>query len=154
MNNVVFIDFYNKKNFPPGKWLHEPDFCSWFNSGLSCLAIRDMSLGVWNGFVGVNSEHPFFTKPLEEMLKDPQVITAFLGVYGGICHAGALPTRYQQETKGLWWIGIETSHGGDLMPLLKNDPDMDKMLSGQTYKDFAFIRKETNKLASYMSRIK
>jgi hypothetical protein len=154
VNNVVFLDFYNKSNFPPGKWLHEPDFCGWYRHELACLAIRDMSLGVWKGFVGLTSKHRFFAKPLEQILKDPSVVDAFLGVYGGISLAGGLPARYKDISQGLWWLGIETSHGGDLMPLLKNDPDMDKMLSNQTYKDFAFIRRETNKLASYMSRIK
>ncbi len=154
MNNVVFLEFYNKSNFPPGKWLHEPDFCEWHRSGFTCLAIRDMSLGVWKGFIGLKSNHRFFNKSLEKILRDPLVVDAFLGVYGGISTAGGLPARYKDISKGIWWLGIETSHGGDLMPLLKNDPDMDKMLSGQTYKDFAFIRRETNKLASYMSRIK
>lgn len=112
-----------------------------------------MSLGVWKGFVGVSSTHSFFGKKIEEILREPAMIDAFLSVYGGICTAGKLPSRYKEEAKGLWLLGIETSHGGDLMPLLKNDPDMDKMLSGQTYKDFSFIRRETNKLAKYVSRI-
>jgi hypothetical protein len=154
VNNVVFIDFYNKDNFPPGKWLHEPDFCGWQSHGLACLAIRDMSLGVWNGFVGLEATHPYFAKHIDDILHEPTVMDAFLSVHGGIASAGGLPSRYKSISQGLWWLGIETSHGGDLMPLLKNDPDMDKMLSGQTYKDFVFIRRETNKLASYMSRIK
>lgn len=154
MNNVVFLDFYNKSNFPPGKWMHEPDFCGWHRSGLVCLAIRDMSLGVWKGFVGVGPTHPYFAKKIEPLLQETSIIDIFLSVHGGISSAGGLPARYKEISQGLWWLGIETSHGGDLMPLLKNDPDMDKMLSGQTYKDFAFIRRETNKLASYLSRIK
>ena len=42
------------------------------------------------------------------------------------------------------------------MPLLKlegTDPDMAKLLSNQTYKDLRFIRRETNKLASLLSKI-
>lgn len=95
-----------------------------------------------------------FAKPIEALLQEPQIIEGYLSVHGGICSAGNLPARYKNDSKGFWWLGIEASHGGDLLPLLKNDPDMDKMLSGQTYKDFAFIRKETNKLAWYVSRIK
>lgn len=113
-----------------------------------------MSLGHWKGFVGVVPKHRFYSKRIEDILKDPSIVDAFLGVYGGISSAGGLPARYKEISQGLWWLGIETSHDGDLMPLLKNDPDMDKILSNQTYKDFAFIRRETNKLASYMSRLK
>lgn len=115
-----------------------------------------MSLGVWKGFVGLQSNHVFFGKSVEDMLKLPQMQDAFLAVYGGICSAGHLPDKYEEDAKKLWWVGIETSHGGDLFPLLKmdNSPDMDILLSGQTYKDLLFIRKETNKLALFVSRIK
>lgn len=157
MNNIIFLEFYNKDSFPPGKWLREPDLCKWYHDGLLCLAIRDMSLGVWKGFVGVDSSHSFYNKSLEQILSIPPMIEVFLSVYGGVCSAGRLPPRYKSDAKTLWWLGIETSHGGDFMPLLKLEStgtDMDKMLSNQTYKDFAFIRKETNKLASFVSRIK
>jgi hypothetical protein len=157
VNNIIFLEFYNKSAFPPGKWLREPDFCKWHHAGLACLAIRDMSLGVWKGFVGTEASHSFYNKSLEDILKVPSMIDAFLEVYGGITTAGRLPARYKEDAKHLWWLGVETSHGGDFMPLLKLEStgsDMDKMLSNQTYKDFAFIRRETNKLASFVSRIK
>lgn len=156
MNNIIFLEFYNKSNFPPGKWINEPDFCKWEHYNLPCLAIRDMSLGIWKGFVGVNSSHSFYSKSVEDLLKDQNTLEIFFSVYGGICNAGRLPIKYRSIDKNThWWLGIETSHGGDLMPLITLDiPDTDKMLSGQTYKDFSFIRKETNKLSKYVSRIK
>lgn len=157
MNNIIFLEFFNKKDFPPGKWLSEPDLCRWHHAGLACLAIRDMSLGVWNGFVGVDASHSFNGHSLDTILKSKEAFDIFFSVYGGISTAGKLPAKYKELSKNLWWLGIETSHGGDLMPLLKmeiNNPDMAKMLSGQTYKDFAFIRKETNKLAKCMSKVK
>ena len=52
---------------------------------------------------------------------------------------------------------METSHGNDLMPLLKLDlaeADMSRIQTNQTYKDLLFIRKETNKLAKYLSKVK
>lgn len=167
MNNIIFLEYYNKDRFPPGKWRREPDFCKWHHAGFPCVAIRDMSLGVWKGFIGVNSSQLFYHKSLEDILKHPAMIEAFLGVYGGVCSAGRLPPKYKDIGKyfedksisylSLWWLGIETSHGGDFMPLLKLEStgtDMDKMLSNQTYKDLAFIRRETNKLAKFVSRIK
>lgn len=155
MNNVVVIEFYNKKNFPPGKWLSEPDLCYWENE-LLCLAIRDMSMGVWKGFVAIDDKHPFHGKPVEELLKIPEGMDIFTSVHGGLSGAGRLPSKYKEYAKNHWWIGIETTQGGDLMPLLKldADPNMAKMTSNQTYKDFRFIRKEINKLAKYVSKIK
>lgn len=157
VSNLIKLVFLNKKHFPPGKWKNEPDICSWTKYDLSCLAIRDMSLGTWKGFVGIGIAHPLYFMDLESILKEPQMIDAFLAIYGGISSAGKLPSKYKDYADNLWWIGCETSHGGDYMPLLKidtSDLDMAKMLSGQTYKDLVFIRNETNKLAKYVSRFK
>lgn len=167
MNNVIFLEYYNKDNFPPGKWANEPDFCKWEHAGLACMIIRDMSLGVWKGFVGVNSAHPFFALSLDSILKTHDAMEIFFSVYGGMTNAGKLPPKYKDIGKfftdksssylSLWWIGIETSHGGDLMPFIKisdDNIDMAKLSSSQTYKDFAFIRRETNKLAKCISKVK
>jgi hypothetical protein len=156
VNNVIFIEFLNKQNFPPGKWLNEPDLCQWEHK-LPCLTIRDMGMGIWKGFVAVDGYHPFYGKSIEELIKIPDAMEIFLSVYGGLSGAGRLPAKYKEYAKNLWWIGIETSHGGDLMPLLKLEvegQDRDKMLSGQTYKDLRFIRKETNKLANMLAKLR
>jgi len=156
MSNIIFLEFFSKKNFPPGEWLREPDLSHWRQYDMACLALRDMSLGVWKGFVGVDRKHPFYGKSIEDILKTEYAMEVFFEVYGGLCSAGRLPTRYRDYSSNLWWIGIETSHGADLMPLLKlntDDPDMAKMVSHQTYKNFMFIRKETNKLAKFLSRM-
>lgn len=156
MNNLIFIEFYNKQNFPPGKWMSEPDFVSWEHK-LPCLAIRDMSMGIWKGFVAVDVKHPYYGKSVEDLLKLPEGLDIFTAVYGGMSGAGRLPTKYKEFAKNYWWIGVEASHGADLMPLLKldeGDPNMAKMTSNQTYKDIHFIRRETNKLANLISKIK
>jgi hypothetical protein len=155
VNNIVFIEFYSKQNFPPGKWMSEPDLCVWENE-LPCLAIRDMSMGIWKGFVAINDKHPFYGKSVDDLLKTPEGMDVFTSVYGGLSGAGRLPAKYKEHAKNHWWIGIETSQGGDLMPLLKldTDPNMAKMTSHQTYKDLRFIRREVNKLAKYVSQIK
>lgn len=157
MKNVIYIRFLNKKNFPPGKWKKEPDLCQWYHLGYNCLAIRDMSLGIWKSFVGVDETHPLYSKSLDDVLKVPPMMEAYIDVYGGICNIGKLPTKYKEEASTLWWLGLETSHGGDFMPLLKLDhisDDVTQSLTEQSYKDLTFIRRETNKLASYISKVK
>lgn len=156
VNNVIFIEFYNKESFPPGKWLTEPDLCRWHHQ-LPCLALRDMAMGIWKGFVSVDETHPFYGKSVDELMKIPEALEIFFSVYGGLSGTGRLPAKYKEHAKNFWWIGIETTHGGDLMPLIKPDvpeQDMNKMLSGQTYKDLRFIRRETNKLANLLAQIK
>lgn len=157
MNNVIFIEFYNKDNFPPGKWQSEPDLCYWERE-LPCLAIRDMKLGVWKGFVAIGDSHPFHGKSIEELFKLPGILKIFGAVHGGLCGAGhLLIPKYKEFAKNHWWIGIEASHGEDLMPLLKldtSDPNMAKMTSNQTYKDLRFMRREINKLSRVISQYK
>lgn len=136
--------------------MNEPDLCVWEHK-LPCLAIRDMSLGIWKGFVAIDNKHPFYGKTVDDLLKLSEGIEIFSSVYGGMSGAGRLPAKYKEFAKGHWWIGVETSHGGDFMPLLKldnSDPDMAKMTSNQTYKDLRFIRREVNKLADLIAKIK
>jgi hypothetical protein len=116
-----------------------------------------MAMGIWKGFVAIDEAHPFYGKPIDELILLPEVIEISTEVYGGISSAGRFPPKYKEFGKNYWWVGIETSNGADLMPLLKwdnGDPNMAKMTSTQTYKDFRFIRKEINKLAKYVSKIK
>jgi hypothetical protein len=116
-----------------------------------------MSIGIWKGFVGVPDNHLFYDKNIDELLLHQELLDFFFSIHGGVCSAGRLPAKYKEYTKNLWWVGMETSHGNDLMPLLKLDlieADMSKMLSNQTYKDLSFIRKEINKMAKYLSKVK
>lgn len=156
-SNVIFLEWLNKKSFPQGAWMQEPDLCSWEHHEMACIIIRDMSLGVWKGFVGVATEHIFYSKSIKEILNMEEAIDAFFSIYGGICSAGPLIKKYKHYSRNLWWVGIETSHGSDFMPLLKLDcqnTDVMSVIGEQTYKNFVFIRRETNKLAKSMARLK
>lgn len=152
MNNVIFLRFLNKSDFPPGPWMQEPDVCYWYHSDLNCLALRDMSLGNWKSFVGVNESHLLYSKNLDEILRYPVMMDAYIDVHGGITSAGKLPNKYKEEASFLWWFGIDTSHGSDTIPLLKRDDTLP--FTETSYKSFSFIRRETNKLASYIAKLK
>lgn len=152
-NNVVYIEFLNKKNFPPGDWMREPDHCEWDSYGLHCLALRDMKLGIWRGFVSIPKEHKEFGKNLTELISEEWGMN--LEVHGGVCVAGKLPLRYKELNKDSWWIGFECTQGEDLFPLTKydlNDPIFQGIRNHQTYKDLFFIRRETNSLAKQLLR--
>ena len=85
-----------------------------------------------------------------------KLLDLFRSVHGGLSGAGRLATKYQNYAKSCWWISIETTGGSDLMPLLKldqSDPNVNKLISNQTYKDLHFIRRETNKLAKQLIKL-
>lgn len=155
VNNVVYIEFLNKKNFPPGHWMAEPDLCQWENYGLVCLTIRDMKLGMWRGFVALTQDHIGFGKPLEELILEPWGLN--LQVHGGVSVSGKLPSKYKDFNKDKWWIGFECGHGEDLLPLVKldsNDPIDASIMDNQSYKDIHFVRRETNRLAKQLAKVK
>lgn len=151
MHNVIFLEFFNKKSFPPGEWHKEPDLSRWIHNGMDCLVIRDMSLGVWRGFVGLDKQHAFYKKSIENLLSTEAGMDLLFDIEGRLCSAGRLPIRYREYTSNLWWLGIDTTQGNDYMPLLKLDDTT--IASQQTYKNFSFIRQKTNKLAKLLSKI-
>lgn len=155
MNNLISLLFLDKTKLPPGEWSKEPDFCSWYRKTLPCIVVRDMTLGIWKAFVGVPEDHCLYAKTIEDLSKTPAGVELFLGTYGGISGAGIIP---QDKFEGkFWWLGIETSHGGDLVPGLDTTgtpPEMAKILTAnQTYKSFKFIRKEANSLADRLTKL-
>lgn len=151
MHNVVFLEFFKKEHFPPGEWHKEPDLVRWINLGVNCLAIRDMSLGIWRGFVGVNQQHLFYKKSIENILATEKGMDFFFATGGRFCSVGRLPAKYREYVSNLWWVGITTNHADDYMPLIKlENPDM---FVNQTYKNFSFIRSETNKMSKLIISI-
>lgn len=146
MDNIIHIEFYNKKNFPPGEWHQEPDVSRWIAHGMQCIAIRDMTLGTWQGYVGVSDTHLFHEQYLQDILGMKEALDIFLHIHGGICHCGYLFTGDDLDT---WWIGMDAAQKGDLMPLAQYP----NTKTFSTYRNFKFIRNEVNKLAYYLSKI-
>lgn len=151
MNNVIFLEFFDKKKFPPGEWHKEPDLSRWIYNNMDCLAIRDMSLGIWRGFVGIDEQHLFYHKSVEDIVSIESGMDLFFEVDGRLSSAGRLPIRYREYTSNLWWVGIDTTQGNDYMPLLKLNDSI--TTEHQTYKNFSFIRNKTNKLSRLLSKI-
>ncbi len=146
--NIVFIEFYSKKHFPPGVWMSEPDLCRWESNGFVCLALRDMSLGMWRAYVKLTSEHPAYGKDFHHLLNE-NLIT-HINIHGGLSTIGKLPKKFIEYNKDAWWIGFECTQGEDYLPLLAHDESYGE----QTYKTLQFVRRETNYLARQLSKIK
>ena len=143
-DNVIFIEFYNKKHFPPGIWLNEPDFCKWESHGFLCLAIRDMSLGMWRGFVKLTKDHPAYGKDFKKLLDEDFI--SHIDIHGGLATIGKLPAKYKEYNDNSWWIGFECTQGEDYLPLLRSDPDFE-YADNSTYKTLHYVRTETINLA-------
>lgn len=97
----------------------------WEHRGLKCVVRRSPSIGVWCGYVALPEGHPAFGLDIWDSTFD---------VHGGVTFSNdSLPN----ETKdGLWWIGFDTGHAGDL---------------GDSYKDVTYVVQETNRLADQLA---
>jgi hypothetical protein len=147
-NNLIHIEFSDKTDFPPGIWkTREPDFCSWWRYTYPCLAIRDMKLGFWSGYVGVPKEHPAYGKDLPKLLEEKWFLQMEMP-HEGICLSGKL-SKYKKYSEGYWFLGWATLSTTDLLPLMpeKLETDKNKVVEIKTYKDIHFVRRETNLLA-------
>lgn len=166
--------------------------------GYECI-IKRMPNFTLNGYVGIGPSHPFFkkhygdkvisnktpiynnnpiTKFLDELDEKEGVpkeeheytICSLIGVHGGITYTSEFHPITDERTEDKWWIGFDTSHANDLIPVEFTPPDDDplwKMLQilqkqvnaelesrgkgpNETYKDFNFVMKQIKYLVKEM----
>ncbi len=77
--------------------MSEPDLCQWEAYGFTCLALRDMKMGIWRGFVSVPKDHKASNKSLLEIIGEEWGLN--LDVHGGLSVAGKLPPKYKDFNK-------------------------------------------------------
>ena len=106
-----------------GPWLDEPDKVQWISeTGFDCLMVRNQK-GVWCGYVGVTAEHPWFDQDFNDVDAD---------VHGGLtfadfCQSGKEEARgvchvpFAGRTARVWWLGFDTGHFYDLVPIWGQD---------------------------------
>jgi hypothetical protein len=153
MDNIIYIEFLNKSHLPPGEWWREPDYCEWTFRDYKCLAVRDMTLGNWVGFVGVSTDHPTFGKSLKTGTVDEGWCLT-LSVHGGISFLGKLPIKFKDLNKGRWWFGFECSQGTDILPVMMVAEPNTVISPTQSYKNLIFVRSEANKLVKQLVALK
>src|SRR5688500_9248513 len=114
MNEIKFID---KKYWPDGPWMYEPDKVTWVDegTGLDCIARRNRMLGVWCGYVAVLKGHSLYGMHYDEI---------DLEVYGGLTYSSFCDEdnkeigicHIKEEVDKAWWFGFDCCHGGDYAP--------------------------------------
>ena len=122
-----------------GPWDSEPDEAHWEAHGLSCRIYRccKETSGHLCGYVGVPKSHPFYDRFYAE-LDD-----VGLDVHGGITFSGEM--RYGL---GLWWFGFDCAHSNDRSPI-QCGRWRDAV---GTYRDFRWVRRETERLAEQIAK--
>lgn len=134
----------------------EPDKAQWIDkkSGFDCLIHRGPS-GALCGYVGVPEAHPLYEQDASNLNRsDYEQIQVHGGLTFsnycspsekpeyGICHTGEV------ANKKVWWFGFDCAHLGDICP--KYDEEWRYPEGGGPYKDFDFVKRETEVLAGQL----
>lgn len=122
------------------------------------LILKNNSLGIFNGYVGISKKHNFFGK---DYFNNKEIES--LEVHGGVTYAG---NNLKGMFKNFWYFGFDAGHSGDYVPGLSNDlkkftADLlgEKLASEllkdyeETYKDLDYVTKEVIKLYKQLKDI-
>lgn len=140
----------DKSSWAKGPWQDEPDKVQWQDptTGLACLIVRG-PIGALCGYVGVPPGHEAFGRDYDSLdLSAHGGLTFAHGCSNGpeatsICH---LPE--EGEPDGVWWLGFDCAHGGDLAP----SPTYTVFL-GDTYRDLAYVKAQVAGLAHQLKSL-
>lgn len=144
-----------------GPWDAEPDRVEFrTRAGLPAI-LRRSPWGAWCGYVAVAPHHTLHGKDYDQLGEnDPTV-------HGGLTYCG--PCQTEEEVEGtsvekgkgnglichvpapgepddVWWFGFDCAHGGDFVP------GLGRFYEDDEYRDLAYVKKETEKLARQLKR--
>jgi len=123
------------------EWDTEPNELRFEHNGLKCLVLRMEQLGHLCGYVGIK-EYPV---DFDEYSID---------VHGGVTYESTVENSfgvmkdYFEDCKHV--IGFDAAHYMDISP--KMETMLNKHLYGGTYKNMAYMKEETIKLAEQLAR--
>lgn len=131
------------------EWMDEPDREEFEHSGLKCLVLRHPELKLLCGYVGVLKGYVCHGQHHEYVPYDDIFPVC---VHGGLTYSGEGDGEWRPM--GYWWLGFDTGHAWDLVPQIRelemewfNEP---RAMSGTTYRNFQYVRKETESLAEHL----
>lgn len=128
-------------------WESEPDLADWIDEATQyrCVVLRHPTLRHLCGYVGVAVGHPAHGVAYDNVraLDDD-----YIDVHGGLTY-GASNQGYPVEHNGLWWLGFDCAHSGDVVPGLipfgGEEPG--------AYRDMAYVKAECARLAAELAAL-
>jgi len=129
---------------PPGSWHDEPDHVDFEHDGLACILHRNSS---WCGYVAVPPGHPWHGKGYDwEGGIDPDVHGGI--TYAGKCQGAICQVAKPGEPDDVWWIGFDCNHHLDVSMYDIAAGRTGVSSYGESYRDLAYVRWQTQKLAA------
>lgn len=152
----LVYNLMDKTDWDEGVWKNEPDAAYWIcaETQYPC-ALRRNLYGAWNGYVGIDEDHPLFRVENGESCEEFKYIDI---------HGGVLSTDFNlvddilfAPPKKLWWISFAAISDMDLFPEMnippeKKAPKRKKRLNkDMSYKDFDFMKGQVELLSEQLS---
>jgi hypothetical protein len=136
----------DRSGWPAGPWDDEPDRVEFEHAGLPCLLNRGGG-GAWCGYAAVPPGHPLHGQDYEV----PDISVHGGLTYAGECHGAICHVPKPGEPDDVWWFGFDCAHAFDLTPskLPYAPPIFDEV-----YRDVAYVRRETERLAEQLAAVK
>jgi hypothetical protein len=142
MSEKLTPHVYNKAGWGVGEWFNEPDRVDFIHKGFSCFVQRN-NLGAWCGYVGVPKSHTAYGTHYNRLnLTVHGGLTYAAKCTGPICH---IPQPGMPDD--VWWLGFDCAHGQDIVPGMA--PHLS--FPGSTYKNLAYVKKQTMRLAEQLA---
>lgn len=75
---------------------------------IECVTVLNTDICIRCGYIGVNSDHPFYNKNIEDIL---------ISVHGGVTWASRVAPLVEtiQDRKDIYWIGFDTGRSRDVL---------------------------------------
>ena len=154
------------------KWETEPNELNFESHGFQCNVWRNSHSGCLCGYVGVKNNHPLHGKDYDDTIIVPDTIkdrpidvdkigilsllcsgydeskpndmkiSLAFDVHGGLTFAG----RKKDSDPDIWWFGFDTCHANDVI-VYENDNDRKYPILTGEYRDFNYVKAETQRLA-------
>jgi len=155
-------------------WENEPNQLDFESFGLKCQVRRVPWSGHLCGYVGIPESHPWFGKeygddvPATQAQLERPIDVDKIGAINLLCadhpteeatrivllidvHGGLTYSRKGVEhLEGLWVFGFDCGHAGDLCP---ESADKYGAHFGDVYRDFGYVKSETESLARQLAAI-
>lgn len=165
-----------------GPWLGEADKVSWRDeaSGYECIMLRDTRGGFLCGYVGIPSDHPLWGWDRGAVPADIGIEVHGGITYARLCQAGPTPARrlavearrichvelspavyhevahatdHRVQDPHAWWLGFSCDHAYDLIPGDGRRATPTSSELARTYRDDAYVVRETIALAAQLRAI-
>ncbi len=140
-----------KAEWGPGPWQDEPDTKDWTHLGYRCLIIRNTLVsGSLCGYVGVPPGHPWHGYNGDN-------IETHCGITfnGRFANPAAEVGMSEEDAAGLWFLGFDCAHHGDLSPGL--EASLNRAIPGRqsrphgVYRDMEYVTRCVEDLAMQAS---